>query len=306
MSGDVTVLLATYNGARWLDRQLGSVLGQHWAGAINVLALDDGSTDGTLAVLAGWQRRWGRGEFVAEAGPCAGHSANFRQLVLRARTGSDFFAFCDQDDVWLPQKLALAAAAIGDRSGPALHGTATTLVDADENVVGRSPTFRRAPAFRNALVQNIAGGNTMVMNAAALELIRQGCARTAFLAHDWFSYLLVSGAGGRVSYADAPTVLYRQHGANAVGAQVGPRATFDRLRRLTGGAVRAFNDQNEASLRACQSLLSEEARTTFDTFAAARRAPLPQRLGLLRSSGVYRQTTLGQAGLYLGAILGTI
>ena len=306
MPADVTILLATYNGARWLDEQLGSILAQRWAGVINVLVLDDGSTDGTLAVLAGWQRRWERGAFTVEAGPQGGHSANFRQLVLRARTGSAFYAFCDQDDVWLPEKLEQAAAAIGDRDEPALHGTATTLVDADGRVVGRSPTFSRPPTFRNALVQSIAGGNTMMMNAAALSLMQEGCARTGFLAHDWFSYLLVSGAGGRVTYADRPTVLYRQHGGNAVGAQVGSRATLARLRRLAGGAVRGFNDRNEVSLRACRSLLSDEARETLDAFASARRAPLAQRLGLLRASGVYRQTAAGQVGLYVGALLGTI
>ena len=81
-----------------------------------------------------------------------------------------------------------------------------------------SPLFRRPPSFRNALVQSLAGGNTMVLNRPARDLVALASRRARFVSHDWWAYLLVTGAGGAVHYSAKPLVRYRQHAHNLVGA----------------------------------------------------------------------------------------
>ena len=113
----------------------------------------------------------------------------------------------------------------------------TRTVDEDGRVVGFSPQFSRPPCFANALVHNIAGGNTMVMNDSARQLILEAGV-VDVVAHDWWTYLMVSGAGGRVIYDDEPTVDYRQHDDNQVGANMGISARLGRYLRVMGGGNR--------------------------------------------------------------------
>lgn len=299
----ITVLLATLNGARYLSEQLDSIAGQDVEAGIDVVASDDGSTDGTLALLAEWQGRWTRGAFTIQAGPGRGFSENFRSLMARPLAESDYAAFSDQDDVWLPDKFSVALAAIGSSEGPALYCSRTLIVGEQLQPLGRSPHFRRAPHFRNALVQSIAGANTMVMNRPAFALVSEAARRTPFVAHDWWCYMMISGAGGDVVYDAEPRVMYRQHDANAIGQNTGPKARWRRLRASLGGQFQDWNRVNIQALQACRDLLSREAGETLEMFVAARRAGGWRGLYLIWRAGLYRQLPAGNISLALAALL---
>lgn len=299
---DVTVLMATCNGARHLEAQLNSIAAQRDWGRIDVVTSDDGSSDATLKLLQQAAETWRRGTFEITHGPRQGFSENFRSLLLRPLQSS-FVAFCDQDDVWLPSKLAVAAIAIGNSGQPTLYCGRTLLVDEAGRVVGHSPLFRGAPGFANALVQSIAGANTMVMNRAATELVREAAARGGFVSHDWFCYQIVSGAGGRVIYDPVPQIRYRQHDANLVGANTGWTARLDRLRRAWGGRFVEWNDKNLATLSAAADLLTPQAQQRLRDFDSARHGNVLARLSNLKRSGVWRQTPGGQISLWAAALL---
>lgn len=299
----IRVLLATYNGARYLDEQLHSLAAQDVAAALDIIASDDGSTDGTRALLEGWQRRWRRGRFTIVAGPRQGFTENFRSLMRMPEAAGDYVAFCDQDDVWMPDKLATALAVLSAMPGPGLYCSRTQRVDAALRPIGFSPLFRRPPHFRNALVQSIAGGNTMVMNAPAFALVAESARRTSFVSHDWWCYLLISGAGGRVHYDPEPHVAYRQHGGNAVGDNVGWRARWQRLKMSLAGRFAEWNAVNLAALEACRDLLTAEARDTMRLFALARQAGPLRGLATIVKSGIYRQSLPGNVSLVLAALL---
>ncbi|WP_421760490.1 glycosyltransferase family 2 protein [Devosia sp.] len=302
----VAILLATRNGAGFLDEQLQSVSAQDWA-RIDVWASDDGSTDDTPALLAKWAGGWTKGRFTLLAGPQQGFAGNFRALVASLDIAADYVAFCDQDDVWLPGKLKAAVAVLemsGDR--PALYCERTIITDGAGKEVGRSPLFLEPVGFANALVQSIAGGNTMVMNQAAHQLMREAARRSDFVSHDWFCYMMISGAGGTVTYSTEPHVLYRQHGDNLVGSNTGWAARLERLSAAMGGRFTRWTDHNLKTLDACADLLTEEARARIAQFRAARSGSLPARLRALRQSGVYRQSRVGQALLYLAVVLGKL
>lgn len=305
-TGRLTVLMATWNGARFLDQQLDSIAAQD-VPAIDLVVSDDGSTDATRDLLAARARTWPKGRFEVIEGPGAGFAANFRHLLSRDHPDADYVAFSDQDDLWRPEKCRLAIerlAASGDR--PALFCSRTEIVDEAGRSIGFSPDFSRPPSFANALVQSIAGGNTMVLNRAGFRLVSEAAHRTGFVSHDWFCYLLVSGAGGDVTFSRTALVQYRQHADNLVGANTGFRARMERLGAAWGGRFTRWNLANLASMDASADLLTDEARQAMAAFRAARTAPLLHRLRLLNHSGVYRQTRGGQLSLALAALLGKL
>lgn len=301
------VLLATYNGARFVEEQLRSIAAQT-VGVIDVYASDDGSSDGTQDLLADWSRRWDKGRFEIYDGPRAGNPAeNFRTLVLRISDRYDFVAYADQDDVWLPEKLERAAerlAPLDDR--PAISCCRTRLIDKEGKPFGYSLYFPRPPSFANALVQSLAGGNTMVMNARAFEIVRKSLERTPCGSHDWWTYQIVTGAGGQMLYSAEPDTLYRQHDANVVGANPGLLAAIGRLPELFGGRFRSWNEENINALNQCADLLTVSNLETLGRFMVAHRGTLIERLRGLRASGIYRQTRRGQIALWTACMLGLI
>ena len=157
--------------------------------------------------------------------------------------------------------------------------------------LGLSPALRRPPGFANALVQNIATGCTMVLNAAARRLVLDGPAPPDGTLHDWWCYLLVTGAGGTVIRDEEPALLYRQHGANAVGAtDHALTRLFSALRRGAGPYVNRIRAQAEALESAPN--LTEDARRLLLLMRRLRDAGPLGRIAALWHGGVYRQSRL--------------
>lgn len=296
--------MATMNGAAYLDEQIQSLADQTCLHA-DLWVSDDGSTDATLAVLDKWKRRWSKGAFHVLHGPRQGFAENFRSLIANKTIDADYFAFCDQDDVWEPNKLQRAIGWMERQPPglPLLFCSRTLTITSDGVTVGRSPLFLRPPSFRNALVQSLAGGNTMIMNRAARELLRLSCRETGFVSHDWWAYLIVTGAGGKVYYSRRPLVRYRQHRGNQVGANMSWHAKLSRLKRLFEGQFLVWTDRNMEGLRRNMHLLTGDARQACELFLRAREGTVTQRLRNLWASGVYRQTVLGSLALYLAVVM---
>lgn len=302
----VAVLLCVRNGGTYLREQIDSLARQNHP-RIDVWASDDGSTDDSLAVLRHAAGEWRKGGFKILQGPQTGFAENFRALLVDPAIEAPCFAFCDQDDIWNEDKLSAAVTWLSKQGGrPALYCSRTQLVDREGRPVGLSPRFARQPSFRNALVQSIAGGNTMVMNRAAREIVAQASRRTSFISHDWWSYLVVSGAGGVVHHSLQPRISYRQHDANLVGANTSVSARFSRYAFLLEGGFAEWLSRNIAALNACRDLLTDDALAVIDHVHSSRGEGLTARLRRLHRSGVYRQTSLGTMGLYLASVIGKL
>lgn len=303
----VAILLCTYHGQQYLAEQLDSFAAQsheHW----EVWASDDGSEDDTHLILETYRAKWDVGRLSVHFGPAEGFAANFLSLTCNASIDADFYAYSDQDDVWESDKLARAVQWLGSVPSdvPALYCSRTRLVDADNNEIGVSPLFTKAPGFANALMQNIGGGNTMVFNNAARKLLREAGENKSVITHDWWAYMVVTGCGGRVFYDSKPTLRYRQHGGNVVGANANWAARLRRIRMLFQGRYKYWNDSNISALLTLENRLTPESREILQRFAKARGMRLIPRLIHLKRSGIYRQTLLGNIGLVAAAILGKI
>ncbi len=273
----VTILLATYNGAQHLPAQLDSLLDQtctDW----RLLVRDDGSTDATPSILADYQARFpDRISVVPGAGRNLGASGNFAALMAEA--DSDFLMFCDQDDIWLPEKIGRTLSAMRELEGR--HGTElpllvhTDLTVTDERLTVVQPSLWRyqhtAPSLsahlNRVLVQNYATGCTMLFNRAARDLALP--IPTAAVMHDWW-LVLVSAAFGQVGFVDAPLVLYRQHGVNEIGAQ--GFTPGDVLRRFTQwqqarAIIRQVLGQGAAFLDRYRDRLTPPQREMLEVYA---------------------------------------
>lgn len=300
----VAVLLCTYQGEDYLAPQLNSIARQSH-GRWQVWASDDGSSDKTLAILERFRKEWGGELLRVIPGPRAGFVANFLSLIRKADIRADYFAYADQDDFWEPDKFARALAWLEGqpRDVPALYMTRTRLIDEEGGEIGLAPLFTsKPPTFANAIVQSIGGGNTMVFNAAARALMQTHTPDVPLVSHDWWTYMLVTGAGGRAYYDSYPSVRYRQHGANVFGANAGLFNRLVRAVRVFGGRFRIWGEINMRSLSYVRELLTPENRRIYDTFALARTGSLPGRLLALRRSGVHRQGFVDNIGLYVAAL----
>lgn len=303
----VAILLCTLNGENHLQAQLDSFDTQqhrNWRLWIS----DDGSQDRTPSLLSAYQHTQPPGRVRVQGGPGQGFVANFMAITCQPDIEADFYAYADQDDVWEMDKLSRAIAHLAqvDASTPALYCSRTRAVDQACRPLGCSPLFRKTPSFANALVQNIGGGNTMVFNRAARDLLREMGPDIRVVTHDWWTYLMISGCGGRVFYDSYPSVLYRQHGGNLTGANSSWTSRAMRARMLWHGYFKQWSDLNLQALERADHLLTDENRNALARFTSARQKKGMQRLIAILSSGVYRQTVLGTISLVLAATLGKI
>ncbi|MFC0339700.1 glycosyltransferase family 2 protein [Paracoccus niistensis] len=301
----VTVLMALYQGARHLRPQLESIADQtaDW----RLVVGDDGSSDAGPHIVQEFAReRSGRVEL--RAGPRRGAAANFMALLAGLPEAPGYVALADQDDVWHADKLSRALSALescGDQ--PALYCSRVQICDEALRPLGLSRLPVRPPSFRHALVQNLVQGNTAVLNPAAATLARGGAQGAGkVVMHDWWLYQLVSGAGGRVIHDPWPSLLYRQHGANVVGANDGAGARLASVKRMLTGRHRDWSRANLREMQRLRDRLTPENCRLLDDFAALNGPDALARLQALRRGRFYRQGHLSQAALWLAAALGRV
>lgn len=305
--GAVAILMGVCGGEAYLPAQLASILRQtvtDW----DLWLSDDSPGTGARDLLTEFGGNW-EGRLHYLRGPRRGVVPNFLGLACRPDISAEFYAFSDQDDVWDPDRLqrALARLASVPASVPALYCSRTRLVDADGRPIGLSPLFARPPSFANALVQSIAGGNTMVFNQAARALLMAAGDDVDVVVHDWWLYLLVTGAGGVVIYDEVPSLSYRQHGGNLIGGARSLSAWGRRMLAAFGQSdFRGWVGRNLAALERNSGLLTDRNRAALACFAASRRCALPGRLAGFRRVGIHRQTAWGNLGLWVAAVLGKI
>lgn len=302
----VVVLMATYNGARFLGEQLNSLARQSIP-HLDLVVSDDGSTDGTVELLRTAAQDWSKGTFLNVAGPGRGFAENFRFLLTTYGKDHDYIAFADQDDIWDADKLEIALEWLQQRShDAAVYFSRTRYVDDKGRYLRMSPLFKKAPSVRNALVQSIGGGNTMVMNRAAAALVIQASINKPFISHDWWAYIVVSACGGEVYYDPTPHMDYRQHNSNLVGANDSTTALLKRFVALQEGRFKRWTDTNLAGLAEIDDLLTDEARSLVNELRQLRNKGPIGRLSQRFRSGFYRQTHKGELGLTMAAAMGWI
>lgn len=302
MSDNVAILLPARNGAAHLAEQLASIAAQEhqdwqlWVG-------DDGSTDATREIVRDFAGTVAQPVHLLD-GPCRGVAANALSLLRHEDLPeAAMVAFCDQDDVWYPHHLSRAMERLAPGTGAALYCSRTDVGPCPGSVLGQSPLWRCPPGFSNALIQSIAGANTMVLNPAAARLAREAASGPLPAFHDWWLYAVMAGAGAQIVFDPQPSLLYRQHGDNQLGRNRGLAARYARLGTIWRGEYHHWVTRNTRALMYARDLLTPQNRKILQDFVALRRRRGVRvlsgwhRLGLHRQSKVETLLMAGAAAL---------
>lgn len=301
----VAILLGAKNGAKFLSAQLVSFLHQtypNWS----LWVSDDGSSDHTKAVVAEFLARPEVEGYLLD-GPQQGFCQNFMSLVTNTEIKATYYAFSDQDDVWLEDKLERAVHWLNsvDPAIPALYCSRTRLIDNNDMPIGYSPNYAKLPSFGNSLLQNIASGNTMVFNHRAKDLLSK-VEGAPIVVHDWSLYQIVTGSGGVVNFDRQPTVLYRQHQRNAIGNGMTLGRRLSNFIEAYGGRAAKWNDANCQVLARISSDLTPQAQQMLTSFCAIRNSNMLNRLHFMMESGIYHQQLIGTLTTLLYVLLNKI
>lgn len=297
----VAILMAVYQGQTYLPVQLRSLIEQHcqkW----QLIVGDDGSTDQSRRILDDFANKLAPGRVRIVPGPGAGAAANFRALLDHVPDDATHICFCDQDDAWDAEKITRGLTSLPQHL-PAIWCSRVIVCDTHMQPLSLSPLPRHQPSFRHALMQNLVQGNTLMMNRAAFDIIRAANAEAGpVVMHDWWIYQLVTGVGGQVIYDPLPSVLYRQHDANVVGANNRLISRIGGARRMFAGTYREWSRMNLGALAASRHRLTPENRALLEQFAELH-GSFRQRIHALRCGGFRRQGRVSQAALWLAVLL---
>lgn len=307
---NVDVVLATYNGQRYLQQQLDSLLGQTVANT-RILIGDDGSSDDTLALADQYAvKHPERVRVLPKEQGGKGACGNFNRLL--SATDAPYVFLCDQDDVWDEDKISVSLSYL--RELESMHGSETPILVhtdlrvVDQNLKTISDSFfefqkldAQASTFKQLLVQNMVTGCTVVVNRALLNKalpIPEGA-----IMHDWWLALVVT-AFGKIGFVDRATMSYRQHGANTVGAKgwtialIGSRLKKLMSRSGAGNLLRPGVVQAKAFVGCYKESLSAEQLASVGSLVL-----MPGQAGVARvfaagKTGLRKQGALRTLGYY--------
>lgn len=217
----VCVLISTYNGERFLEEQIASIIAQKGV-EVDILVRDDGSSDMTCSLLERWQKegklKWYKGENL-------GFARSFMNL-LKTASGYDYYAFCDQDDIWLEDKLQRAVTALEKIEDKVKLYCSNVYYYKDGQTYGG--IHRNAQVFDKytCMMRNISPGCTMVMSSELRNLLVSALPER-LIAHDFWVFQ-VATLLGTVHYDFQPSMLYRQHENNQIGQKVSRKDIWKR------------------------------------------------------------------------------
>jgi glycosyltransferase involved in cell wall biosynthesis len=311
----VTILLATYNGAKYVEEQLDSILQQTHANW-ELLIRDDKSSDATSQIVARYQARYPEKIFlINDSLGNLGSALNFNALLQLASKGNaKYIMLCDQDDFWLPDKVAYTLASmrsLEDRYGedfPLLIHTNFHYASADLKIIKATQNFQASRItdlnLCHLLAQNPVYGCTTVLNRKLVDVI--GAIPSIAENHDYW-IAMVASAFGKIHYLDKKTILYRQHGKNISGSY-NDSSLINRFRRIIIQRKPIKDAENkmlmaEAFKNKYQGSLTEEQTLMIDDFIDFSKNKHISSFFKNLEHGVRRQTLMQTILFYISAYL---
>ena len=254
----LAVLMATYNGEKYIKEQIESILNQDINLDFTLIIRDDGSTDNTRNIICEYADT---GKLVFIEGENKGAAQCFISL-LRDNPEYDYYAFSDQDDIWNEDKLQRGIRAISEINDPALYCTNCELVDSNLNDIGRN-THRKKPHYTLESVLCLAScaqGCTSVFNKELASIIQDNDMPDVFIMHDSLLTCLCALIDGKIIYDDIPSMKYRMHDNNVFGMVSAKQNKFNvirnRLNEITKKRKISMCDQAVSLLKVYRKYIS--------------------------------------------------
>lgn len=243
----VQVFLSTYNGEKYIKEQIESLLAQKEV-KVSILVRDDGSKDHTVDVLRDYEKQ---GAIKLHVGKNIGYAKSFLDLVAQA-VEADYYAFCDQDDVWLPEKLMAAVQMIEksdyDPSKPILYASALQRVDTYLKPLPLQDFKNLKLTLGAEFTRHRLAGCSFVFNSPLRDLLRR--ADDIKCSHDKLATILCMACGGKVLFDKKSYILFRRHGNNESADGIGTRE------KIKKDVKHYFGHQNDVG-RLARSLLQQ-------------------------------------------------
>lgn len=207
----VAIVLSTYNGEKYIEKQLESLVNQTYKN-IDIYIRDDGSKDKTTEIIEKYESKYNNIKLIKANN--VGLVNSFYEGLKSAFETGDYFAYCDQDDYWHQDKIerAIEKLEYSNNNTPTVLFTEFNYCDANLEFVEKSNMNKKGTSFKNSLVECIASGNTMVFNKKMAKLILETNTQNVCL-HDWWLYMIATGIGN-IIYDPEPSLEYRRTGNN--------------------------------------------------------------------------------------------
>ena len=308
-SFNIAIILGFYNGREYLREQLESIICQTYK-KFQIFIFDDYSYKKKIdSELELYIEKHSNISLIRRDSNI-GYAKNFLHGLKDVGSNFDFYAFSDQDDIWENNKLENSLKKIEEFNSPSsiLYCSRTAYFENDSlDEIGSSKLFKKKPQFKNALIQNIAGGNTILMNKKARNLMIHSLVSDQYISHDWWCYLLISASGGDIIFDPIKSVKYRQHGKNIIGGNQKFKDKIRRFIKFFHGSFKEWNDINIRNLLKNKNLINKKNLKTLQTFIDARNEKnFFLKILLFKKSGVFRQSLLENFIFSLGIILNKI
>ncbi len=305
----IAIVLGFYNGKKYILEQLESIFDQSHK-EFKIFIFSDHCNEKISNSDLNFHGKKFPNISIIERDSNLGYAKNFLQGLKDVGSDFDYYAFSDQDDIWEKNKIELGLKKILElNSDNSVLYCSRTVYFNDESLkeIGASRNFKKKPEFKNALIQNIAGGNTIIINNKARNLIVNSLISEKFISHDWWCYLLISAADGDIIFDPNKLVKYRQHRGNLIGGNQRFKDRVFRFNRFLMGNFREWTDININNLLKNKNCITKKNLKTLYYFEKARKAKNPfKKIRNYLKSGVYRQSKLENIVLIIGLLLNKI
>lgn len=252
----ILVLMSTYNGEKYLEEQLNSILNQTKV-KFDLLIRDDGSTDNTRKILLQYASKQPNIKLIFDD-VNLGPAKSFMELVERCDDSYDYYSFSDQDDYWLPEKLYLTSQALQNDNIPEIGCCNLELVDSNLKTLKKQNKLRTTTTFLQSLNCSYCVGCTMVVNKMMMRMLKLHNP-TILCMHDDWTHKLCLCLGGNVKVIDDRLLLYRQHQNNVVGGiSKGIKKKFKRWGKFIFDKTRILSKQYNEMLNGYSALISDD------------------------------------------------
>lgn len=262
----VCVLLSSFNGEHYIEEQIDSIFNQKNVD-LTLVVRDDSSSDGTMNVLCSLKDKYKDKMFIY-SGKNVGFSRSFYTLVLNSSDDFDYYAFADQDDVWLPEKIEKCINKLQDQAKPEVCFCGCFLTDKNLNIIKKGDSSPHLDdKYYNAL-RNYAQGCSMVFNKKAKELFLKGDANMIEYHDHWM--MTICSFLGSVYFADEPLFYYRQHGGNEVGSVTSFKTNFTHRLKVLKKKTHHIETNAKQMLCLFSDFLGDDEKVFFTLLASYR------------------------------------
>lgn len=301
---NVAVLMSTYNGQTYVREQIDCILAQKDVN-VQLFIRDDGSSDDTVSIVKEYTEKFPNVHLLQ--GPNLGVGSSFMDLVYHVKTDYDYYAFADQDDNWLPEKISSGVSKLQGEEGPVLYCSNQILVDKDKNRLGMRHKDALDCSWMQIMCNNKISGCTMVWNCALQAILYEPSRRPTpellriRIQDVWVG--MVAASVGKVIYDENSYILYRQHENNVVGVretshldEYKKKLKKKHLRR--GRSTLAYEVSSKYG-----DLLPQDTLTRLSKYGNYRRS-LIRRFGMFKEKEIYRHTGESAWAYRLKVLLG--